>query len=409
MHSLFISPLGPLMPDDAWHGIHHRMRTLVRAVSQVSERVTMLHLAAPEDGALHVVPSALAAQQSALWGVEVDVQLIRTEPVMRGFRAHYVDGLLRPLHQPDFRRFTGPAQVQAVASVLATKPDLVVVQRLPAMAALLAGSLRPPRLAFDVDDLEHKARWRAALVPPFRPSSLLYAAHALRLIPAVAAAVHRAAATFVCSETDRKHLHRLGLGRRVHVVPNAVPFPPVAALPTGTPPESLLFLGNLSHAPNRQAASRLVTRIWPVVRARRPAATLAVAGQGAEGVEGFAAPPPGVSFPGFVPSLDALYAGCRVVVCPITTGGGTRLKLIEAAAYAKPIVSTRLGAEGLDFRDGQEALLRDDDASLAIACADLLADPVRCAQMGAAARARAVTMYDAAKIEQQVARLLQSL
>jgi glycosyltransferase involved in cell wall biosynthesis len=60
-----------------------------------------------------------------------------------------------------------------------------------------------------------------------------------------------------------------------------------------------------------------------------------------------------VEFRGFVDDLSALYAETRIVCCPIVIGSGTRIKLVEAASYARPIVATRIGAEGLDFRDGR--------------------------------------------------------
>jgi len=169
-----------------------------------------------------------------------------------------------------------------------------------------------------------------------------------------------------------------------------------------------MFIGSHWYKPNGDGAERLLTRIWPLVRARVPGAQLIIAGKSPESIPSYSNPPAGVEFTGFLPDLDALYARSRVVVCPITMGGGTRVKLVEAGGYGKPIVSTRIGAEGLDLEDGVDVLLRDDDRSFADACIRLLSDDTLCARLGAAARAKAVAQYDAAKVERRIANILLS-
>jgi glycosyltransferase involved in cell wall biosynthesis len=110
-----------------------------------------------------------------------------------------------------------------------------------------------------------------------------------------------------------------------------------------------------------------------------------VAGIGFQKVEGHAKPPPGVEFLGFVQDLDALYARSRVVVAPILTGGGTRVKIIEAALYGRPVVSTTLGAEGLELSaERGELVIADDGEVFAQAVVGLLRDNARAAKVGAA-------------------------
>ena len=102
---------------------------------------------------------------------------------------------------------------------------------------------------------------------------------------------------------------------------------------------------------------------------------------------------------GFVSDLRGLYARSRVVCAPILSGAGTRIKIIEAAMYGKPTVATRIGAEGLEFRDGHELLLRDDARSFANACVELLANDSLCERLGLATHEAAVRYYSRAKIE----------
>jgi glycosyltransferase involved in cell wall biosynthesis len=87
-----------------------------------------------------------------------------------------------------------------------------------------------------------------------------------------------------------------------------------------------------------------------------------------------------------------------VAVAPLLAGGGTRLKILEAAACGVPVVSTRIGAEGLGFEPEREILLRDTAKDFASAVADLLADPARRARLAGAARARVEAFFDWKKI-----------
>src|SRR5262249_5552633 len=113
---------------------------------------------------------------------------------------------------------------------------------------------------------------------------------------------------------------------------------------------------------------------------------------------------PGVEFTGFVDDLEALYQQSRVVCCPVLAGGGTRIKIIEAAACGKPIVSTRIGAEGLEMVDGMELLLRDEPKSFAEACLRLLKDSTLCNKLGYAARAAVIRYYDRSRVIQSIQR-----
>jgi glycosyltransferase involved in cell wall biosynthesis len=101
----------------------------------------------------------------------------------------------------------------------------------------------------------------------------------------------------------------------------------------------------------------------------------------------------GVSFLGRVEDVRPVVSVAAVSVIPLRIGSGTRLKILEAAALGKAMVSTRLGAEGLTFTDGSEIALADEPAALAAAVADLLERPAARAAMGAAARRRVEEEY----------------
>jgi len=405
MRSLIIAKGSPLPPPDGMHGALRRQNLFLSAIRSLSREIEFAWFARRD---LIETLGPLAQHEAALsseWGLPV-----RLSPILeRGQRRKtlwtvYGAGALSAWEQEEFYHTAGPDQAARVAESLARRPDLVFVSRLLAAGALMRTGMKPARLFFDLDDIEHRKLMRSTRQPPHGPGKLLYAAHVLQLTLAERRAAGMAEATFVCSEEDRRYLRRIGMGRGVAVVPNGLPVPANPSPPCPDP--TILLLGTYGYGPNAVAAHRLVTRIFPLVRQRAPAARLIVAGGFPEQIASFRSAPPGVTFTGFVPDLDALYAASRVVACPITTGGGTRLKLVEAASYGRPMVSTRLGAEGLAFEDGREIVLRDDDEGFAAACASLLRDDAACARLGEAARARMEANYAAEGIVDQIAGIM---
>jgi glycosyltransferase involved in cell wall biosynthesis len=204
-------------------------------------------------------------------------------------------------------------------------------------------------------------------------------------------AIRSAQKTFVCSEIDRQYLAKVFGCKNVEVISNAIEIPELREIPEKP---VLLFLGHMSYPPNTVAADYLIRKIWPIIYSALPSARLLIAGSKPEHIESFSDSPAGVEFLGFVDDLAMLYQGVSVVCCPILSGGGTRIKILEAAAFGKPVVSTTIGAEGIDLRDGDEILLHDDPRSFAEACLELLDNRELAAGIGKAARAVVAEQYD---------------
>src|SRR6266545_314988 len=158
--------------------------------------------------------------------------------------------------------------------------------------------------------------------------------------------------------------------------------------------KALLFLATYAYGPNIIAAEFLIRDVWPLIRQACPDARLIIAGNKPERIPSFSSHPPGVEFTGFVEDLGEVYQRVRIVCCSILSGGGTRLKILEAAAYGKAIVSTPVGAEGLELRDGIEIVIGAGASAFARACVDLLEDPARCQALGVAAREAVARRYD---------------
>ena len=131
--------------------------------------------------------------------------------------------------------------------------------------------------------------------------------------------------------------------RPVGVRPVTAPVPDSPSAEPGRAPRRALFLGDLRHPPNEQAVQQLLTEIWPAVRERAGREPrLVLAGRGTERFGG-----DGVDGLGFVEDLDALIAETRLLIAPIQSGGGSRVKVLTALAAGLPVVTTPLGAAGI--------------------------------------------------------------
>jgi glycosyltransferase involved in cell wall biosynthesis len=170
--------------------------------------------------------------------------------------------------------------------------------------------------------------------------------------------------------------------------------------------QTLLFLGLLSFHPNTVAADHLIRNIWPRVLSALPDARLIVAGAKPEWLASYEERPRGVTFAGFVDDLEKLYEEVTVVCCPILYGSGTRIKILEAAAHGKPVVSTALGAEGLRLKDGSEILVRNDPGAFAEACIRLLTDRALAAGMGEKARLVIERQYERGAVVENIRKLI---
>ena len=228
MRSLIITPMLPVLGRSEAGGKHHRAGMFFRALGRISSRVELVHLVPEKILELATEGKALDASQSDFWGIPVAVTLLPRRSRPKTSWTYYGAGIASAAGQYALYPYGGTAIQAGLAKLLDSKPDLVLADRLDAMLAIEASGRRPERLFWDMDDVYHRVLWRAAVRRPAKLGQLATTLQAPALIAAERRAVARSALTFACSQQDATHLARLGFARRIKVVPNAVPIPPVA-------------------------------------------------------------------------------------------------------------------------------------------------------------------------------------
>ncbi len=278
--------------------------------------------------------------------------------------------------------------IERLSSILADwRPNIVVLEHLGLHPLIPIIRLNGARLVFDMhnveSDLASQIRWRRDWFG-FRRRRDSRAIATLE-----AEVVAAAACTWVCSPEDAERLSTRGLGP-VFVVPNGLPRSELA--PRQLPPESassgpeIIFVGHLGYKPNILACERLVRWIFPRLRRALPGARLTLAGrQPARRVRRLAAAH--VRVVANPVDIAPLLAVAHIAVVPLSEGGGTRFKVIEAMAWGVPVIATPLAAEGLGLREGHDIVLAESNSALAEQIALLWQDPDRRARLRACAHA----------------------
>jgi polysaccharide biosynthesis protein PslH len=199
---------------------------------------------------------------------------------------------------------------------------------------------------------------------------------------------------YLCSAEDERRLLDVIPGARTAVIPNAADVEYYQPRPTDPQPDgrTLVFFGLLSYAPNVDGVIYFFQKIWPRVAEAHPEARLKIiGGKPPRALQLLAGPR--VELTGFVPDLRPHLAAAATVVVPLRLGGGTRLKIVEAMAMGKAVVSTTLGAEGIEAIPGRDFLIEDQPEAFADAVNRLLGDAELAARIGQSARSLAVERY----------------
>jgi sugar transferase (PEP-CTERM/EpsH1 system associated) len=395
-HALILANRLPWPLDDGW-----KVRTfhVLRGIA-LRARVTMLVFHPDSDA---------ATADTARTAFGPGVRLLTVDPpraygpaaLLRGISTRY------PVHVWNQE---SAALRQQVRSIVEQDPIDFVVAESTFMARYL--DLVPagvPRLidTHNIDSVTF-SRYVMALRPGLRRA---YAAVTVRKLAAFESATYRASdGVWVCSEIEREMVSAMAPGSRVWTVPNGVDttfFDP-AHRPRSVP-DRILFFGRLDYYPNIDGLGWFAREILPRIQARRPDVELQVVGAGAGRDLDAIAALPGVRLIGRVADIRDSLGEASVVVAPLRVGGGTRLKILEALSMGRSVVSTSIGAEGLDVENGVNITLADDPETTANAVVSQLADPVAAARLGDCGRSLVRERYDWTRVDELVAASLEDV
>jgi glycosyltransferase involved in cell wall biosynthesis len=209
--------------------------------------------------------------------------------------------------------------------------------------------------------------------------------------------------TVAVSDTDAQRFRDDFGVRRVDVVENGVDIAYFQPQSRRREPNRLLFLGSLDWRPNLDGVQLLLDRVFPAVRAAEPSARLCLVGRNPpESLRQQAADVPGVELHGSVPDVRPYLADCGLLVVPLRIGGGSRLKILEALASGTPVVSTRVGAEGLCLEAGQDLTVVEDIDDLAEALVSAIRHPESLHAQAERGREKVLERYDWGRLAERL-------
>ncbi len=291
-----------------------------------------------------------------------------------------------------------PHMKGALAELLAREEfDLIQMEYVSLAAAYLPVLRRATRapIAFDWHNIDSELmdRYANEAASPLRR---WYARHTARRLAALERSVLAGAfGHVVCSQRERACLAAIAPQARLAVIENGVDvehFQSPAAAPE--PRTQIVFVGSMNYHANAGAAVEFARSVWPALRARFPAWGFSIVGSnptpdvlalhGANGVE----------VTGTVPDVRGYYRRAIAAIVPLTVGGGTRLKILEAMAAGVPVVSSSIGAEGLPVSHGREILIANQPAAWIDGLERLARDPSLHARLATAGLELVRSRYD---------------
>ena len=390
MNILVVSPNIPLPTT----GVSTRNYHLLKALAQ-KHTVSLLAL---DDSTVEGVPSSLLMDLTC--SIEV-IALSKSPPAKRW---RQLIGLMRG--KPYVLTAYILAEMQkAIDALLASgRYDAVLFE-----SVLITGYRLPAGVKVIID--EHNLEYEIRLRTYERESAWLrkwynwLEGHLLK--PVEIKRCGEADAVLVTSERERRALKRLLPQRMIEVVPNGVDIEFFHGQCTEQAVECrIIFTGAIDYYPNTDAVLFFSQQCWPLIRAQVPAVTWQIVGKNPPPQVQRLASLPGVTVTGPVSDVRPYLASATVAIAPILIGSGTRLKILEAFAMRKAVVSTSIGCEGLAVEPGKHLLVADRPVAFAQAVVELLRDAEKRSKLEGAGRSLVEAEYS---WEQCGARLLRIL
>ena len=261
-------------------------------------------------------------------------------------------------------------------------------------------------LVLNHHNLESHLLHRRAAAHGSRAGAWFFASQARKVEASETRLARRAAMNLVVSDLDGERLRAVAPEAAVTTVANGVDIDFFQPTPGVAPsPGAVVFAGGMDWFPNRAAIQWLATDVWPVLARDNPRRAVTVIGRNppAEIVE-LAGQDERVRALGFVDDVRPHISAAAAYVCPIRVGGGTRLKILDALAMRRPLVSTAVGVEGLGMTEGEHYLGAETPDAFSRQLARLEQDPALGARLAASGRAFVEARYSWATIGEVLGR-----
>jgi len=292
--------------------------------------------------------------------------------------------------------------------------DLIQVEgiELAFVFELIRANSPQSKILFDDHNAEFELQRRAYLADRYKPSRLFAAIYsriqARRLVVYEKQVSNLADHVVAVSEKDASLLRSLGLRTPVSIIPNSIDLEEYVPMFTQPVRFDVVFVGKMDYRPNVDAVLWFAHYIWPQIRKERPETTWAIVGKNPHARLKKLKEQGGVTVTGRVERVQPYLNSSKVCLMPFRVGSGTRLKLIEAMASGRAIVSTTVGAEGFNVRPGEQLMIADEPAAFADATLALLSNDQRRYELGKAARQFAM-QYDWRQVAPQFYQIIDGL
>lgn len=384
MHILFVATNLPVPPNN---GQAIRSLSIIQALSAMGHEVSFISFAdgrRPQDlRPLSSFCRSIDLCEREMLNLTQNADHLGRVRVLLTFRSYALE------------RFKSEVMREMIRKKLNTvRYDLIVCDGIYALANI-PETATP--IALNCHNVEHIILKRYAMLER-NPVKKFYAeleSHFMRI--AECRSCHQVSAVLVCSEVDRELLLVFRPNLPIVVAPNVVDTDSLSnvnsSFSSGDP--VVLFQGGMDWYPNRDAVEYFARDVLPQIRLSFPNVRFVIAGRNppARFVQKFRQDSL-IEFTGTVPAMRPYLAAASLVVVPLRIGGGTRIKILEACAAGKAVVSTTVGAEGLNLEAGKEIIVADDPSEFAASVIDLLNDPHRCETIATLARAAVVQRYN---------------
>lgn len=210
------------------------------------------------------------------------------------------------------------------------------------------------------------------------------------------------------TQVDEDYFRKWGISKAYCSVPTGLIFDKYTVSNVNEIPQSVFHFGSMDWLPNEEAVLWFVNNVWDKVLEKVPQAKFYIVGRGMS-VKVSSLLKSNVVIVGKAESPESVYHGYSIMIVPLLSGSGMRIKMIEGMAYGKPIVSTRIGAEGISVNSGKDCLLADTPEEFANAVVEVLSDPVKKGSLSKEGRLFAEKYYDNTTLVKHLVEFYQKL